>query len=165
MKKPASIKHWIGPLPSSKRAIALFEPRIPQNTGNIIRSCAAFGFDLILIEPLGFQFSARQMKRAGLDHHDKVEITRLPEISALFDMGRPTYLLTSKCEKTIDTMPCEEDAIYLFGSETDGLPPEVMERYAEQCYTIAHRKDVRCLNLSNAVAIVLYSASLSDACT
>lgn len=144
------------PLPSSKPSVALFEPKIPQNTGNIVRSCAAFGADLILIEPLGFRFSSRQLRRAGLDHFDKVTITRIASLDELFAMDRPIYLLSAHGEKPIEEIPYSQEAIYLFGSETDGLPTYVMEKRKEQCYTIPQNKEVRCLNLANSAAIVLY---------
>lgn len=158
MKRLASKGKWKKHLQSNRPTVALFEPKIPQNTGNIVRTCAAFGANLILIEPLGFRYSPRLLKRSALDHLDKVNIERLDGVEALLEKERPIYLLSAHAKKPVSEIPFGTDDIYLFGSETDGLPKELMERYKERCYRIPQREEVRCINLANSVAIVLYNS-------
>lgn len=141
--------------------VALFNPVMAANTGNIIRLCANNGCSLHLIEPLGFDFEEKKLRRAGLDYHDLSNVQRYPDFEAFSEaMGQRTvYAITTKgtCQYTDVTF--QEDDVLLFGSETSGLAPEVMDQIpADQRLRIPMQPNNRSLNLSNAVAIVTYHA-------
>lgn len=139
--------------------IVLFRPQIPQNTGNIVRTCSVTGATLTLIEPLGFSTSDRWLKRAGLDYWEGVQMQKRADLeSYLLETGRPFYFLTSKTKRTMWDVTIERDAHLVFGSETSGLPPELMEKYADRCITIPMIEGARCLNLATSVGIALYSS-------
>lgn len=142
-------------LSNNSPTVVLFEPKIPQNTGNIVRTCAAVGADLALVEPLGFRFSSRLLKRAGLDYWEHVHIERLAHLDEVLRLERPAYFFSSHATRRFDAIPFAANDLYIFGSETDGLPQTIPQ---EQCYFIPQHPSVRCLNLSNAVAVVLYAA-------
>jgi len=139
--------------------IVLVEPEIPQNTGNIARTCAATGCRLHLVEPLGFEISDRTLKRAGLDYWHLVEVKRYPnwEAFCLENPGRYFYL-TTKAGQSYDEAKFEDDDYIVFGKETKGLPEELLKGDLEHCLRIPMIEDARSLNLSNAVAIVTYEA-------
>lgn len=142
--------------------IVMVEPEIPQNTGNIARSCAATGAKLHLVHPLGFSISEKQVKRAGLDYWDKVEIEEHTSLSAFLEKYPPEknnmYFLTTKGQKCycdID-FSCFNEVFLLFGKETKGLPEDLLQNYIANAIRIPMLPTLRSLNLSNSVAIVLY---------
>ena len=136
--------------------IILFQPQIPQNTGNIARTCSATNTKLILVTPLGFSLSNRYMKRAGLDYWDAVNLEVVDDIEG--SLKGPCFFFSSKASRSYDHASYPENATLIFGSETEGLPPLLWEKYGEHFYTIPMKTGQRCLNLSSSVAIVLYEA-------
>lgn len=139
--------------------IILFHPQIPQNTGNIARTCAATNTQLVLVRPLGFSISDRQMKRAGLDYWDQVQVEAIDDLPAYLEKeNKPCFFLSSKAKKSYAAATYPQDAILIFGSETEGLPPVLWEKYPENFYTIPMAPGPRCLNLASSVAVVLYEA-------
>ncbi len=141
--------------------IALFEPRIAPNTGNIIRLCANNGCRLHLIEPLGFDLEEKKLRRAGLDYGDLTNVTRYPNYHEFLDKmdGHRILACTTKGSRPHDQMEYQEGDVLLFGSETSGLPVEVMESIStENRLRIPMQPASRSLNLSNAVAIISYEA-------
>ena len=140
--------------------IVLLEPEIPQNTGNIARSCAATGARLHLIGPLGFSISDRHLKRAGLDYWNQVDI-RYYDDWIQFTRQREAGLLffaSTKGVRTYAEPEYPEDCFLVFGPETRGLPESLLLENARQCIRIPMRGGIRSLNLSNSVAVILYEA-------
>lgn len=143
--------------------IVLVEPEIPQNTGNIARTCAALGARLHLVKPLGFKVEDRYLKRAGLDYWPLVELVIHEDLNSFFaqeNRGQHVFLST-KGKKTYAGFPYEDTCYLIFGKETKGLPEELLVRHPDTCIRIPMREEARSLNLSNAVAIVAYEASRS----
>jgi tRNA (cytidine/uridine-2'-O-)-methyltransferase len=139
--------------------IILFQPQIPQNTGNIVRTCSATGASLILIRPLGFSTASRRLKRAGLDYWDGVHVEEMDDLTLfLQNQTSPFFFFSSKAKKSYTSAPFTEDSLLIFGSETTGLPPSFRELWEDRFYTIPMKEDARCLNLANSAAIVLYEA-------
>ncbi len=141
--------------------IALYEPRIAPNTGNIIRLCANNGCTLHLIEPLGFELEDKQLRRAGLDYHDLTNVTVHKNFSDFLTSvnGQRILACTSKGSFRYDQTEFRADDVLLFGSETAGLPEEVHQNLGpKHRIRIPMRSANRSLNLSNAVAIVSYEA-------
>jgi len=141
--------------------IALHEPRIAPNTGNIIRLIANNGCELHLIEPLGFDLEEKKLRRAGLDYRDLARVTRYPDYPTFLAAmtGRRIFACTTKGSRPHDQIHYRPDDVLLFGSETSGLPPEILASFApEQRLRIPMLETSRSLNLSNAVAIVSYEA-------
>lgn len=141
--------------------IALFEPRIAPNTGNIIRLIANNGCQLHIIEPMGFDFEEKKLRRAGLDYSDLSRVTRYPNYAAFKEaMGERRILAcTTKGSRPHDQLQYQADDVLLFGSETSGLPDEVMNSIAlENRLRIPMQPNSRSLNLSNSVAIISYEA-------
>jgi len=141
--------------------IALFEPRIAPNTGNIIRLIANNGCHLHLIEPLGFDLEEKKLRRAGLDYTDLSNVTRHPDYKSFLTAmaGRRILACTTKGSRPHDQLVYKAGDILLFGSETAGLPDDVMDSIAvEHRLRIPMQPTSRSLNLSNAVAIVSYEA-------
>lgn len=137
--------------------VVLYQPQIPQNTGNIVRTCSVTGTSLTLVHPLGFDISEKQVRRAGLDYWNEVDITETDSLTEYLDQATsPFYLFTSKATKSYTDVEYPLDAILVFGSETKGIDDEILERYADSCVTIPMAAGQRCLNLSNAVAIAIY---------
>jgi tRNA (cytidine/uridine-2'-O-)-methyltransferase len=140
--------------------IALFEPEIPQNTGNIARTCAGTGVELIIIGKPGFSLSDKQLKRAGLDYWEYVSLRQVENFENFESMfPYPVYnyaLITKFGSKDYTYIDHTKDTILIFGSETSGLPPCIREKYPQHCYKIPINNHIRSLNLSNSVAIVLY---------
>ena len=137
--------------------IVLFQPEIPQNTGNIARTCAATNTDLVLVRPLGFSTSNRHLKRAGLDYWNSVHIEEIDDLFSYLE--KKTFFLFSRHVKQLYiNAPYTSDSILVFGSETAGLPKEAWELWPESFYTIPMAKGTRCLNLASSAAIVLYEA-------
>ncbi|MEL1134391.1 tRNA (cytidine(34)-2'-O)-methyltransferase [Desulfitobacterium sp. THU1] len=140
--------------------IVLVEPEIPPNTGNVARLCAATGATLHLVKPLGFEISDKHLKRAGLDYWHLLDI-RLYENYAEFEEKNPDgprYLATTKAERLHTEVQYEQGGYFLFGKETKGLAPEILERYPEGTIRLPMREEARSLNLSNSVAVVVYEA-------
>lgn len=142
--------------------IVLVEPEIPQNTGNIIRSCAATGTTLHLVRPLGFSFDDKHLKRSGLDYHDLANIKfydSFDEVVKNNPEGK-FFFSTTKVNQSHSDVKFVENSFIVFGKETKGLPKEIIENNLETCIRIPMIDDerARSLNLSNSVAIVLYEA-------
>ena len=140
--------------------IVLVEPEIPQNTGNIARTCAATGSRLHLIRPLGFSLSDRYLKRAGLDYWNLVEVTVHDSFEELLHGHDPDsfYYFTTKASKDYTQQTYPQEVFLVFGKETRGLPENLLRKVYPHCLRIPMIPDARSLNLSNSVAIVTYEA-------
>ena len=145
-----------------KLDIVMVEPEIPQNTGNIARTCAAIGAKLHLVHPLGFDISEKAVKRAGLDYWDKVEIEEHESFEEFLKKYKPEennmFFATTK-GKHVYSDPDYRDmneVFILFGKETKGLPEDILQKYINQTIRIPMRHPLRSLNLSNSVAIVAF---------
>lgn len=141
--------------------IALFEPKIAPNCGNIIRLAANNGCSLHLIEPLGFDFEEKKLRRAGLDYHDLANVTRHANYAAFEQAmaGRRIIACTTKGSRPHTQVQYQPDDVLLFGSETHGLPDAVRDAIASELkIRIPMKPDARSLNLANAVAIISYEA-------
>ena len=142
--------------------IVMVEPEIPQNTGNIARTCAAIGAKLHLVKPLGFDISDKYLKRAGLDYWDKLDIEEHESLNAFLEKYKPEennmYYSTTKGQHCYsDVNYSEMDEVFiLFGKETKGLPEDLLQKYITNTIRIPMREHLRSLNLSNSVAIVVY---------
>lgn len=142
--------------------IVMVEPEIPQNTGNIARSCAATGAKLHLVKPLGFELTDKYLKRAGLDYWDKLDIEEHESLAAFLTKYSPEkhamYFATTKGKHTYAEVnyPENQEVFLLFGKETKGLPEDLLQKYLDQTIRIPMRENLRSLNLSNSVAIILY---------
>lgn len=141
--------------------IALFEPEIPPNTGNIIRLCANSGFKLHLIEPLGFEWDDKRVKRAGLDYHEFADVKRHANYQAFLDCigDARIFACTTKGTKYHHQAEYQAGDVLLFGPETRGLPPEVLDSLPqEQKLRIPMLPESRSMNLSNAVSVFIYES-------
>lgn len=141
--------------------IVLFEPEIPPNTGNIIRLCANTGFQLHLIEPLGFAWDDKRLRRAGLDYHEFTAIQKHENYAAFLRAERPERLfaLTTKGTPAHSAVSYQAGDYLLFGPESRGLPAEILDALpAEHKIRIPMRAESRSMNLSNAVSVVVYEA-------
>ena len=140
--------------------IILVEPEIPQNCGNIARTCAATGARLHLIKPLGFDISDRAVKRAGLDYWPLVDLHVYENVEEFFaeNGDENLYLATTKAPRSYDGADFTGDVKLMFGKETAGLPQALRERYRDRCLRIPIRSEARSLNLSNSVAILCFEA-------
>lgn len=145
-----------------KLNVVLVEPEIPQNTGNIARTCAAIGAKLHLVYPLGFSISEKQVKRAGLDYWDKLDIEEHLNFKEFLDKYKPEennmFFVTTKGKHVYDEPDYKnmDEIFILFGKETKGLPEDTLKKYLDKTIRIPMRKGLRSLNLSNSVAIVAY---------
>ena len=141
--------------------VVLFEPEIPPNTGNVIRICANTGATLHLVEPLGFDMDDTKLRRAGLDYHDLTRVHRHASLDACLAAcgdGR-RYAFTTKATRQYSDARFAANDILVFGPETRGLPPEILETFAaEQRLRIPMQAASRSLNLANAVSVVMYEA-------
>ena len=140
--------------------IVLHEPEMPANTGNIGRTCVAAGARLHLIEPLGFSINDKMVKRAGLDYWDKLDVTVYDDFNDFCERnpGSKIYMATTKAHKTSTEVSYEPDCYIMFGKESAGIPEEILVDHEDTCVRIPMIGDIRSLNLSNSVAIVLYEA-------
>lgn len=142
--------------------VVLVEPEIPHNTGNIARTCGCTDVKLHLIKPLGFSLEEKQLKRAGLDYWDKVNLEIHENLESFFAKYSPSqnhmFFLTTKASKKYTDINYTEykELFLLFGKETRGLPENLLKNNLEQCIRIPMANEIRSLNLSNAVAIVTY---------
>lgn len=138
--------------------IVLVEPQIPQNTGNIARTCAVTGAALHLVKPLGFEIDDKKLKRAGLDYWDKLDISYYEDMEELFEKnpGAEYFFFTTKARKTHSEASYPDNCFIVFGREDAGLPEELLKDRPEQCVRIPMRNTLRSLNLSNSAAIAVY---------
>lgn len=140
--------------------IVLLEPEMPANTGNIGRTCVATGTKLHLIEPLGFKLNDKLIKRAGLDYWDKLDVTVYSDYQDFLDRnpGARIYMATTKGLHVYSEVEYEPDCFLMFGKESAGIPEEILLENQDRCVRIPMWGDIRSLNLSNSVSVVLYEA-------
>ncbi len=144
--------------------VVLVEPEIPQNFGNIARTCVLTGSRLHLVGPLGFDVSdsavARNMKRCGLDYWPRLDVAFYDDLEEFFGKNQPReiWLATTKAPQRYDKVVYQDGAFILFGKESAGLPRELREQYRDRCVRIPMLPDERSLNLSNSVAVMVYEA-------
>ena len=140
--------------------IVLVEPEIPQNCGNIARTCAATGCRLHLIRPLGFDISDKAVKRAGLDYWHLVEVYDYENLEDFFRKNdvRQMWCLSTKAPKSYAEADYQDECYLFFGKETKGLPEDFLQQHYDDCVRIPMREAARSLNLSNAVAVTVFEA-------
>lgn len=140
--------------------IVLYEPEIPANTGNIGRTCVATNTKLHLIEPLGFSLSEKALKRAGMDYWKDLDVTVYDNWEDFCDRnpGAKIYYATTKGRHVYSDASFEDDCYIMFGKESAGIPEEILKENPDTCIRIPMMDEIRSLNLSNSVAIVLYEA-------
>ena len=140
--------------------VVLHEPEIPQNTGNIGRTCVATGSRLHLIEPLGFQITEQKLRRAGMDYWHELDVSRYRSFEDFLEKNPdiPLYLATTKGRRLYTEVNYEPDAWLMFGRESAGIPEEILMRYPDRCVRIPMLGETRSLNLSNSVAVMVYEA-------
>lgn len=138
--------------------IVLVEPQIPQNTGNISRTCAVTGARLHLVRPFGFEITDRHLKRAGLDYWDKLDISYYDDLDDFFsrNVGGNFYYFTTKGKKVHSEAEYPDNSYLIFGREDKGLPEKLLYDNPESCVRIPMRNELRSLNLSNSAAIAVY---------
>ncbi len=138
--------------------IVLHEPEIPQNTGNIARTCAATGATLHLIRPLGFEIDDKKLKRAGLDYWHYLDIRYYDGLDDFFAKNplAKVYYFSTKAKHLYSDIPYPDETYIMFGKETKGLPEELLHDHPEDCVRIPMKNGLRSLNLSNSVAIAVY---------
>lgn len=142
-------------------AVVLYQPEIPPNTGNIIRLCANTGAELHLVEPLGFDITDKGLRRAGLDYHEYARVARHADWATckLALQGRRLFAMTTKGTGSPFSTELQDNDVFVFGRETSGLPPAVMEEFApEQRLRLPMQTGQRSLNLSNAAAVTVFEA-------
>ena len=140
--------------------ILLLEPEIPVNTGNIGRTCVAANARLHLIEPLGFRLNEKNLKRAGMDYWDNLDVTTYINYEDFQkkNPGAKIYMATTKARKIYTEVSYEPDCYIMFGKESAGIPEDILYKNQETCVRIPMNPEIRSLNLSNSVAVVLYEA-------
>ncbi|MCI9490965.1 tRNA (uridine(34)/cytosine(34)/5-carboxymethylaminomethyluridine(34)-2'-O)-methyltransferase TrmL [Lachnospiraceae bacterium 48-42] len=140
--------------------IVLHEPEIPANTGNIGRTCVAANARLHLIEPLGFRLNEKNLKRAGMDYWSRLDVATYINYEEFLERnpGAKLYMATTKAQKLYTEVSYGADAYIMFGKESAGIPEEILVQHKEQCIRIPMASEIRSLNLSNSVSIVLYEA-------
>ena len=142
--------------------IVLVEPEIPQNCGNVARTCAATGSQLHLIRPLGFDISEKAVRRAGLDYWNLVEVFDYENLEDFFrrrpEAERDLWLTTTKAPRSYQEARFTADSWLFFGKETAGLPPDFREAFRERCVRLPMVDEARSLNLANSVAVLVYEA-------
>ena len=138
--------------------VVLVEPRIPQNTGNIARTCAATGCGLHIVRPMAFEIDDKKLKRAGLDYWDKLDITYYENAEEFFRIhgDKPIYPFSTKAPRAYTEPRYTDDVWLLFGPESRGLPEDIIRAYGERAVRIPMRDTLRSLNLSNSVAVAVY---------
>lgn len=138
--------------------IVLVEPQIPQNTGNISRTCAVTGAKLHLVRPFGFEITDRHLKRAGLDYWDKLDISYYDDLPDFFEKNPDGcfFYFTTKGKRVHSQVSYPDNSYLIFGREDKGLPEELLYNNMEKCVRIPMRNQLRSLNLSNSVAIAVY---------
>jgi len=140
--------------------VVLVEPEIPQNTGNIARTCAALGCKLHLIEPLGFSLTTQRLRRAGVDYWNLVEVARHPDMETFLrtNTDGAFYFFTRKAQRCYHEVEFRGLNYFVFGKESTGLPDGLIAQYQGHCLRIPMQPGVRSLNVSNAAALALYEA-------
>ena len=140
--------------------IVLFEPEIPANTGNIGRTCVATGTRLHLIEPLGFRLNEKSIKRAGMDYWEHLDVARYINFEEFLEKNPDAkiYMATTKGQHVYTEVNYEPDCYIMFGKESAGIPEEILVKHPDNCIRIPMLSEIRSLNLSNSVAVVLYEA-------
>lgn len=142
--------------------IVLLEPEIPANTGNIGRTCCATGTKLHLIEPMGFKINDKTLKRAGLDYWEKLDVVVYDCLEDFFGRNKAAvgkmFMATTKAKKIYSDVSYPNNAYIMFGKESAGIPEELLVEYQDMAIRIPMNEEIRSLNLSNSVAIVLYEA-------
>lgn len=139
--------------------IVMVEPEIPQNTGNVARTCAATGARLHLVEPMGFKVDDKKLKRAGLDYWHLLDITYYKDLDDFFARNDgPFYYFSTKARRKYSDVVYPDNAYLVFGKETRGLPEELLNTNPDACVRIPMISEARSLNLSNSVAIGVYEA-------
>ena len=140
--------------------IVLFEPEIPANTGNIGITCVATGTRLHLIEPLGFRLNEKSIKRAGMDYWEHLDVTRYMNFEEFLEKNPDAkiYMATTKGQHVYTEVNYEPDCYIMFGKESAGIPEEILVQHPDNCIRIPMLSEIRSLNLSNSVAVVLYEA-------
>ena len=140
--------------------IVLHQPEIPANTGNIGRTCVAAGAVLHLIEPLGFRLNEKEIKRAGMDYWEHLDVRRYMNFREFAEknQGAKIWMATTKAKHVYTDVQFGEDDYIMFGKESAGIPEEILVDYEDTCIRIPMLDKIRSLNLSNSVAIVLYEA-------
>lgn len=140
-----------------KLNVVLVEPEIPQNTGNIARTCAATGTALHLIRPLGFELSDRYLKRAGLDYWQYLDLKIYDSLEDFFSQNEGEFFFFStKAKRVYSEQAFEGNSYLFFGKETAGLPESLLKQYPDQCLRLPMLERIRSLNLSNSVAVAVY---------
>ena len=147
--------------------VVLFEPEIPQNAGNIARTCACTGATLHLVEPMGFRYTQRNLARAGLDYWDKVTIVRHSCVDQFLEehKGKRMLFFTGNTSRSFyhEDLADVGELYLVFGRESRGIDPEALDAHAEECVRLPMRESLRSLNLSNAVAIGVYETLRQNA--
>lgn len=139
--------------------IILYQPQIPQNTGNVVRTCAVTGSSLVLVTPLGFSLHDRWLKRAGLDYWEGVNVEVIDNLeSYLENTQEPFTFFSSKAATIYTEVSYQSNHLLIFGSETSGLPPVFYERWPDHFATLPMKEGARCLNLATSVGIGVYEA-------
>lgn len=140
--------------------IVLYEPEIPQNTGNIMRTCMAFGCQLHLIEPLGFYMDEAHLRRAGMDYRDEIDIHTYPNWDAFCEMNKGEYFYITRYGSHLPSdfnyQGIKDDIYIIFGKESTGIPKDILSQHLDRCIRIPMVENARSLNLSNCVALVTY---------
>ena len=137
--------------------IVMVEPEIPQNTGNVARTCAATGASLHLVEPLGFRIDDKQLKRAGLDYWQYLDVHTYKNLEEFFEKNNgPFFFFSTKAPHIYSEVDYPDGAYLVFGKETAGLPEELLHEHPDSCVRIPMIPEARSLNLSNSVAIGVY---------
>ncbi len=146
--------------------IVLCRPEIPQNTGNIARTCAATGSRLHIVKPMGFAVEDRQLKRAGLDYWHMTPIFYYDDFEAVLEegAGHGFHFATARADRDICGARYRDGDYLVFGSESKGLDDDILRRFRDRCVRIPMREGARSLNLSNSVAVVLYEALRQNGC-
>ena len=140
--------------------IVLIEPEIPQNAGNIVRTCAATNSKLYMVKPLGFELSDKYYKRAGLDYFDLSQVEVVDSFEEIFEKNKDKqfYFASTKSQKTYAEVEYPEDCFIVFGKESFGIRESLLKKHYDDCIRIPMNKDARSLNLANSVAIIIYEA-------
>ena len=142
--------------------VVLFEPEIPGNTGNIMRTCVATNTKLHLIKPLGFSLDEKYIKRSGVNYIDNCDYTVYENIDDFFEKNKGTYYFLTRYGKkphtSFDYSNKDENIYFIFGKESTGIPPKILKPYKDKCMRMPMTDKVRALNLSNTVAIMVYEA-------
>lgn len=144
----------------AKLNVVLLEPEIPQNTGNISRTCAATGISLHMIEPFGFEITDAKLKRAGLDYWQYLDVHYYKNIEDFYEKNKDGnfYYFSTKAPKCYTEVSYPENSYLIFGKESAGIPEEILKNNLDKCVRIPMLEHIRSLNLSNSVAIAVYEA-------